>query len=163
MSLIHNLHTNDKRGVTLIQTYNHAQARILHFSVCSTPLGQLLFNTGHAWILIERINFAVLADVFMLIVCLVGFIHLRFSEALRTMMVTVQHSVQGKHKSWLKVYINFAALTDVLMLIVCLAKLIHLRSSLALIAMLMIVNCCSVQGKNESWVKALTLLFLLMF
>ena len=46
--------------------------------------------TGQAQILIEGINFAAFAVVLMLIVCLARLIHLRFSRALRTMMVMVQ-------------------------------------------------------------------------
>ena len=86
---------NGYNGTTKVIIYSAAklvcQYQVsLYFSVCLTPLGQLLFSTRQARILIEGIDFAAFAVVLMLIVCLARLFHLRFSGALRTMMVTVQ-------------------------------------------------------------------------
>ena len=55
----------------------------------------------------------------MLIVCLAGFIYLKFSGALKTTMVAVQ-LLSSTEKAWVLIEaINFAVLTVILMLIVC--------------------------------------------
>ena len=83
----------------------------LHFSVCLTPLRQLLFITGQAWILIEGINFAVLGDILILIVFLARWIHVIFSGALTTMIVTVQ-LLFSTRLAWILIKrINLASLT----------------------------------------------------
>ena len=66
---------NGYNGTTKVILYSAAklvcQYQVsLYFSVCLTLLGQLLFSTRQARILIEGINFAALTDVLTLIVFL---------------------------------------------------------------------------------------------